>query len=337
MRDIRGDLQDRASFLEEQINGAQAQFEKLIEQLTREHQAKVDDLQSELEAVTTLIEVEYRRLTSSAPVHDDHRRVVPPSEVEPRRQASMPPAPEVEHHHRPEPQAEQYRRPVAEAEHQRRPAPEPEQYRGPTHEPEQYRRPPAAEAPPERRPTPEPEQYRRPPAAEAPPERRPTPEPEQYRRPPAAEAPPERRPARQAEQYRRLVAAEAEPERRPAPVTRDAEDDRRPAAPQVYRRAAPMESAPVSEQRRPVAMAGHQPPPLADFLIRKLSEIGAMTLDDLCHVAVQEGYFAEGEIADRAVHVTLMNVAKAGFIRQLPNGTFAPATVMDTIRLRRAI
>jgi len=52
---------------------------------------------------------------------------------------------------------------------------------------------------------------------------------------------------------------------------------------------------------------------------------------------VQDGYFAEGDNVERGVHVTLMNVAKAGFIRQLPNGAFAPATVMDTIRLRRAI
>ena len=33
MRDIRGDLQDRASLLEEQINAHEAEFEKLIEQL----------------------------------------------------------------------------------------------------------------------------------------------------------------------------------------------------------------------------------------------------------------------------------------------------------------
>src|SRR5665648_727335 len=230
MRDIRGDLQDRAGFLEEQISAAQAQFENLIGQLKREHQAKVGDLQAELEAVTRLMEVEYRRLTSPAPVQDERRRTAPPSEAEPRRQASVPEA---------EPQ---YRRP--EAEHERRPAPE------------------------------------------------------------------------------------AEPE---------VEQDHRPAAPQVYRRPAPMASAPDTEQRRSVAMASQQPQPLADFLIRKLSEIGAMTLDDLCHLSVQDGYFAEGEIADRAIHATLVNIAKAGFIRQLPNGTFAPATVMDTIRLRRAI
>ncbi len=85
-----------------------------------------------------------------------------------------------------------------------------------------------------------------------------------------------------------------------------------------------------------------QPPaqpqqPLADFLLRKLSEVGSLSRDDLLHFSIQEGYFADGEIAERGVNATLMNVVKAGFIRQLPNGTFAPATIMDTIRLRRAI
>ena len=135
------------------------------------------------------------------------------------------------------------------------------------------------------------------------------------------------------------MQAEAEYQRRtePAPAP-EAEHERRPVAPQVYRRA-PIAAAPETEPRRPAAVASQQPqqPPLADFLIRKLGEIGAMTLDELCQLAVQEGYFADGEIADRGVHVTLTNVVKAGFIRQLPNGTFAPATVMDTIRLRRAI
>ena len=40
MRDIRGDLQDRASLLEDQINAHEAEFEKLIEQLKREHDSE---------------------------------------------------------------------------------------------------------------------------------------------------------------------------------------------------------------------------------------------------------------------------------------------------------
>ena len=39
------------------------------------------------------------------------------------------------------------------------------------------------------------------------------------------------------------------------------------------------------------------------FLIRKLSEVGAMSKDDLRHLAEQEGYFAEAESAKRGVHI----------------------------------
>ena len=75
----------------------------------------------------------------------------------------------------------------------------------------------------------------------------------------------------------------------------------------------------------------------ADFLVRKLNEVGAMSRDDLRRLSLQEGYFADADTADRGVHATLLNVVKAGLIRQLPNGNFAPATVLDTIRLRRAM
>jgi hypothetical protein len=77
--------------------------------------------------------------------------------------------------------------------------------------------------------------------------------------------------------------------------------------------------------------------PLNDFLVRKLNEVGAMSRDDLRRLSLQEGYFADVESANRGVQVTLFNVVKAGFIRQLPNGNFAPAAVLDTIRLRRAM
>lgn len=48
-------------------------------------------------------------------------------------------------------------------------------------------------------------------------------------------------------------------------------------------------------------------------------------------------YFADSDAADRGMHNTLLSVVKAGLIRQLPNGNFAPATLLDTIRLRRAM
>ena len=69
MRDIRGDLQERASVVEQQINVAQDQFEKLIEQLKREYDARAIGLKAELDAVKRVIEIEHRRLgsTTSAP------------------------------------------------------------------------------------------------------------------------------------------------------------------------------------------------------------------------------------------------------------------------------
>jgi hypothetical protein len=80
-----------------------------------------------------------------------------------------------------------------------------------------------------------------------------------------------------------------------------------------------------------------QPPqPLADFLVRKLSELGPMSGEDLCRLAVQEGYFVDGDSAQEGVQATLMHVVKAGQIQQLPNARFS-FIVSDMTRLRRAI
>lgn len=184
MRDIRGDLQDRAALLEEQINAHEAQFDKLIDQLKREHDSRLEDLKTELEAVNRLMELELRRLETA------------PSA--PRGQGREQPAPQAVHQ---------------------------PQHAG--HQPQH-------------------------------------------------------------------AAHQSQPQ--------------------------------------------HQPQaPLADFLVRKLNEVGAMSRDDLRRLSLQEGYFADADTADRGVHTTLINIVKAGLIRQLPNGNFAPATVLDTIRLRRAM
>jgi hypothetical protein len=157
MRDIRSDLQERANLLEEQINSAQGQFEKYLEQLRSEHDARLKDLRAELEAVQALLAIELRR----------HGGAQPAPKAQPQ----------------PQPQA----------------------------------------------------------------------------------------PARQPKQ------------------------------------------------------------PLAEFLIRKLADLGPMPQDTIQHLAVQEGYFADGD-AERGVQAVLMHVVKAGNIRQLPNGDFA-----EVIRLRRAM
>ena len=102
----------------------------------------------------------------------------------------------------------------------------------------------------------------------------------------------------------------------------------------------PVHQPPQHSAHQPVQHSSHQPQPqpqkqpeqpLADFLVRKLNEVGAMSLDDLRRLALQEGYFAD---AGLDVHNALFNVVKAGLIRQLPGGDFAPAT---PIRLRHAM
>jgi hypothetical protein len=191
MRDIRGDLQDRASLLEEQINAHEAQFEKLVEQLRAEHESRLEDLKTEFAAVTKLMELEHRRLSNvpSAP-----------------KAAAAQPAPQAAHQGSHQTAHQSAHQTAHQSAHQsaHQPSPQPQQ-------------------------------------------------------------------------------------------------------------------------------------PLADFLVRKLNEVGAMSRDDLRRLAMQEGYFADADTAERGVHATLLNVVKAGLIRQLPNGNFAPATVLDTIRLRRAM
>jgi hypothetical protein len=192
MRDIRGDLQDRASLLEEQINAHEAQFDKLVEQLRAEHESRLEDLKTEFAAVTKLMELEHRRLSNvpSAP-----------------KAAAAQPAPQAAH----------------QGSHQT---------------------------------------------------------------------------AHQSAHQSAHHQSAHQPSHQPAPQPQQ---------------------------------------PLADFLVRKLNEVGAMSRDDLRRLAMQEGYFADADTAERGVHATLLNVVKAGLIRQLPNGNFAPATVLDTIRLRRAM
>src|ERR1044071_7866374 len=85
MRDIRGDLQDRASLLEEQISAHEAQFEKRVAQMKAEHEARLKDLRAEFDAVTKLLELEQRRLDNApqapkaAPVPSTAQAVPQPS------------------------------------------------------------------------------------------------------------------------------------------------------------------------------------------------------------------------------------------------------------------
>ncbi|MGA7456531.1 MAG: hypothetical protein WBW51_04280 [Methyloceanibacter sp.] len=79
MRDIRGDLQDRANLIAEQISTTQGQFDKHIEQLKSEHQTIVEDLKSALHNVRMVIGIEDRRLGSSPPATEAHSQASPGS------------------------------------------------------------------------------------------------------------------------------------------------------------------------------------------------------------------------------------------------------------------
>ena len=75
MRDISGDLQERANLLKQQTNSARAEFEKLIEHFKWEHDNKLKDLRAELEAVNRVTEIEHRRLrAASAPQPQSQQR-----------------------------------------------------------------------------------------------------------------------------------------------------------------------------------------------------------------------------------------------------------------------
>jgi hypothetical protein len=55
MRDIRGDLQQRAQLCEEQIRAAYAHFENMVQQLHMERDARVADLKTALTMIERLI------------------------------------------------------------------------------------------------------------------------------------------------------------------------------------------------------------------------------------------------------------------------------------------
>ena len=58
MRDIQNDLQERADLIQDQIKAAAGHFERMVEQLRNEHDARVADLQLNLAMIAKLMEFE---------------------------------------------------------------------------------------------------------------------------------------------------------------------------------------------------------------------------------------------------------------------------------------
>jgi hypothetical protein len=68
MRDIRGDLQERAILVEGQIRAAVAHFDTAIQQLQTERDARIADLKAGLAMIAKFMEFEERFLHNTPPV-----------------------------------------------------------------------------------------------------------------------------------------------------------------------------------------------------------------------------------------------------------------------------
>jgi hypothetical protein len=58
MRDIRNDLEERAAIIQEQLRASHAHFEKVVQQLQRERDARIADLSETLGMIEKLMQFE---------------------------------------------------------------------------------------------------------------------------------------------------------------------------------------------------------------------------------------------------------------------------------------
>ena len=68
--------------------------------------------------------------------------------------------------------------------------------------------------------------------------------------------------------------------------------------------------------------------------MRKLVEISPVSGEELCSLAVQEGFFAHVESAGRDVHGTLAELVHMNRIRQLADGKLVPVMLSQTLTSR---
>ena len=75
MRDIRNDLQERADLIHDRIKAAAVHFERMVEQLRNEHDARVADLKACLAMIAKLMEFEERHIANMSPETTRRRRL----------------------------------------------------------------------------------------------------------------------------------------------------------------------------------------------------------------------------------------------------------------------
>ena len=133
------------------------------------------------------------------------------------------------------------------------------------------------------------------------------------------------------QEHRRMPSVEADQ----APMPNGS----RPIQPDYPR--SPNDGRSAEPEHRPIPRVLQSPASpreaLADFIARKLAELGPGSQEDLSSVAAQEGYFPDTQHARPSVHATVIDLLRRQRIRQLPDGTLAPATVSQMIRLQQTM
>ncbi len=69
--------------------------------------------------------------------------------------------------------------------------------------------------------------------------------------------------------------------------------------------------------------------PLAEFFLTALHANGPLSKDDLRTQAERASYFADGDSGGRATHTTLLNLCRAGRIKELSGGIYAFPTLKN--------
>jgi hypothetical protein len=76
---------------------------------------------------------------------------------------------------------------------------------------------------------------------------------------------------------------------------------------------------------------------LADLFMRKLSDAGRMSKQELIDMAVKEGFFPDAETAAKGVHPMLVTMLKSELIREVSDETYMPPALSQVINLRRVV
>ncbi len=87
----------------------------------------------------------------------------------------------------------------------------------------------------------------------------------------------------------------------------------------------------------PAPAANQQAPSVSldDFMVSIVEKFGMAAKENFRNEAVHAGYFQPGETGGRQIHATLLNLVRAGRVRQIGPDTYAPANKPGEFLLER--